>query len=320
MVVKTILAVAIGDPRNNTVFDTTAPDLSGVRPYIAGLVNWLANQTGEPKPDSPPPTKYNIGTDYKIVYRECAVADLAAAFQDALTLPTNLVFCMSTSVAKAANTWAQTQAPSMPIVAIVSDPFNESNGFGDNVCGVSASRDRLAISCFRKFKNNNTDVKKVYALHRDGYAPSVRATKWLGKKIIPVPVPDGGSIKTAIDGLTNRTNRGVLVLPADRFFGAAADIVTWSAPMPTFWSTPDFPATSYGGWGFEQGLCGQFLAERVATIWTNQDNGDDPMPDPRWVAIDPDNITLKIRPPLKKKPGKTAKAAKPAKRRSGAKK
>jgi hypothetical protein len=146
---KTILAVAVGNPSNDHVFDDTTPDLRTVRPYVKGLISWLANQTDPPTPDNGLP-KYNIGTDYKIVYRERAVGNLPEAFLDAVILPADLIFCMSTSVAKAADAFSKVYAPSKPIVAIVSDPFSE--GFGDNVCGVSASRDRLAISCYTKYE------------------------------------------------------------------------------------------------------------------------------------------------------------------------
>ena len=309
MSMKTILAVAVGNSSNDSVFDTANPNVSGVRPYIKGLISWLANQPDPPDLDDPLP-KYVIGTDYKIVYRERAVGSLASAFLDAMTLPTDLIFCMSTSVARAANAWAAAQAPSMPIVAIVSDPFGEM--FGDNVCGVSASRDRLAITCYKQFRKKNPNVKKVFALHRDGYLPSTKAKGWLGKKIVPVPVPDGGSIKTAIENIPNVPKRGLLVLPADRFFGEADDIVRWAAPMPTFWSTPDFPQSAFGGYGFKQELCGQFLAERVASIWSNQDFGlPDPIPDPKWVAIGPEHVSVRplvaLKPKKPVKPGKRGK-------------
>jgi hypothetical protein len=310
---RTILAVAVGKSSVEKVLDTANPSLTGVRPYIQGLISWLASQANPPTPDDPLP-QYVIGTDYRIVYRERLVGDLASAFQDALTLPTSLVLCCSTSVARAANTWALAQAPSMPIVAIVSDPYCEN--FQAKVCGVSASRDRLIIKCFKEFKKKNSNVKKVFALHRDGYPPSLKAKGWLGKKIFPVPVADGGSIEGAINTIpTAVQKKGLLVLPVDRFFAYGDEIVQWAAArsMPTFWSTPDYPASAFGGFGFPQELCGRFLAERVATIWNNQDIPEpDPMPDPAWVAIDNDLVGVKPLVPLKvkKKKKKKAKAAK----------
>jgi hypothetical protein len=207
---KTILAVAVGNSTDQ-VFDKPHPDLSTVRPYVKGLISWLANQTDPPTPDNGLP-KYTIGTDYKIYYRERAVNQVPDAFKDVLTLPADLIFCMSTWVAEAADVFMKANAPSKPIVAIVS------------------------------------------------------------------------------------------ILPADRFFGAANDIVQWTGSMPTFWSTPDFPKGSFGGYGYEQELCGQFLAERVASIWKNQSDGaSDPIPDPKWVVIGPEYVTWRPKTVLKKK-------------------
>jgi hypothetical protein len=290
MAIKTILAVAVGKPSNDRVLSTN-PNLTGLRPYIRGLIEWLRNQNAPPELDDTPPAIFRIGTNYKIVYRERAVGNLASAFQDALTLPADLLFCMSTSVAKAAETFTQANAPTMPVVAIVSDPFGER--FPANFCGVSASRDRLVKSCLKKFKKLSPNMNEVFVLHREGYLPSDRAMGWLGrKKVKPVPISDNDSdaeMERLIRATVGPADRGLLVLPADRFFGAASDITQWTGNMRTFWSTPDFPASSFGGFGFPQELCGRFMAERVATIWTSQDAGQPPMPDPRWVAIDPEH-------------------------------
>jgi hypothetical protein len=313
---KTILAVAVGNPANDQTFDTPNPNLSTVRPYIKGLVSWLANQPDPPTPDSTL-SKYKIGVDYKIVYRERDVGSLPDAFPEAVSLPADLIFCMSTSVAKAADAFTKVYAPSKPIVAIVSDPFSEL--FGDNVCGVSASRDRLASHCLRQFKKKNPNVNRVYALHRDGYAPSIKAKGWIGgKKVTTVAIADGDNIRTKIEDILQNAppKSGFLILPADRFFGSANDIVQWTGTKPTFWSTPDFPAGSFGGYGFKQELCGQFMGERVANIWTSQDSGDPSvMPDPKWVSIGPEYVTVR---PLAAVKASTKKP--PAKRRSEAKK
>src|SRR5215216_558150 len=186
---KTILAVAVGNSNNDTVFETANPNFDAVRPYIKGLVSWLANQADPPTSDSVL-TKYKIPTDYRIVYRERAINNLPDAFQTAATA--DLIFCMSTSVARAADAFTKAQALSTPIVAIVSDPFSED--FGNNVCGVSASRDRLAISCLKQFKKKS-NVRNFFALHREGYAPSTRAKGWVGKKVQLVAVADGNTIE-----------------------------------------------------------------------------------------------------------------------------
>jgi hypothetical protein len=80
---------------------------------------------------------------------------------------------------------------------------------------------------------------------------------------------------------------------------------------------------SYGGYGYPQVICGQFMAERVANIWTAQDaHAADPMPDPDWVVIDPRNVD--VRPgtmgPLKKSSTKKSSAKKSSAKKSPAKK
>ena len=140
---KTILAAAVGETATEVTLNTANPDLSAVRPYIKGLISWLKSQNRDhpPQPDNTPP-RYQIPGDYSIIYRERPVGNLASAFQDNTALQADLWFCMSTSIARAAAGVAKAQMPPLttPIVAIVSDPFGE--GFGNNVCGVSASRDR----------------------------------------------------------------------------------------------------------------------------------------------------------------------------------
>jgi hypothetical protein len=294
-----------------------------VRPYITGLISWLKksnqNRDDPPPPDNAPP-QYQIPGDYSIVYRERPVADLAPAFQDSTALGADLWFCMSTSVARKADDIAKTLAVPKPIVAIVSDPFSET--FGDNVCGVSADRDRLAIRCYKQFRRRISNVKTVFALHRYGYSPSEKARQWVGNNVIPVPVKDDEDIQAKIQSEINastRPKKGVLVLPADRFFGVADLITQWTGAIPTFWPTPDFPARASGGYGYEQGLCGQFMAERVANIWKNQADGvSNPIPDPKWVVIDQEY--LKGRPALPGLRRKKKKSAGSSKRRTRRKK
>src|SRR5262245_13648293 len=136
---KTILAVAVGETARDLTLNTANPDLTTVRPYIDGLISWLKktnqNRADPPPPDTAPP-QYKIPVDYRIVYRERPIASLADAFGGPIASGADLWFCMSTSVARAADTAASTLDVPKPIVAIVSDPFSED--FGDNVCGVSA--------------------------------------------------------------------------------------------------------------------------------------------------------------------------------------
>jgi hypothetical protein len=293
MAIKTILAVAVGKPSNDRILGAS-PNLTGLRPYIRGLIEWLRDRDAPPELDGPAPRRFRIGQEYRIVYRERPIGDLASAFQDALSpqVQADLLFCMSTSVAKAAQTFTQAMAPSMPVVAIVSDPFSER--FPDNFCGVSASRDRLARICFRKFKKLSPDMTEVFVLNRRGYLPSDRAIGWMGRKNVTLVEVADTDNDTRMEEIVRNTvgpaTRGLLILPADRFFGAAAEIMQWTGSMRTFWSTPDFPGPpSFGGYGFPQLVCGRYMAERVAAIWTNQEASQPPMPDPKWIAIDPDH-------------------------------
>jgi len=285
---KIILAVAVGDSDRDRQIDRmpTSADLDGIRPYIKGLTSWLANHSNPPPPGGLT-TNYTCGQQYKILYRERSLDELENDFPD--TSNADLIFCMSTTVAHA----AERAAPNTPIVAIVSDPYGEN--FGPYVCGVSASRDRVAMGAFKEFDKH---VGDVYALHREGYPPSTKAKGWLAKKVTPVSVPDSandGEFETIVKG-TVGSNRGLLVLPADRFFGHAKKITEWTGTMRTFWFTPDFPTEAFGGYGYAQELCGRYMAERVARIWANN-NG---IPDDPWVLIDRDP-TLRITA-RKKKP------------------
>lgn len=293
---KTILAVAVGETAREVTLNTSTPN-NTVRPYIAGLVTWLAsaNRTNPAQPENTPP-RYQIPADYSIIYRERPVlpaGSLETAFQDNAAQQADLWLCMSTSVARAADVVARAQSPTKPVVVIVSDPFSE--GLGNNFCGVSASRDRLAIKCLRQFRRRVPSVQNIFVLHREGYGPSDKARQWIGKRsVFLVPVADSENIQTKIQSdimASSKPNKGVLVLPADRFFGVADLITQWTGTVPTFWSTPDFPTASRGGFGYPQKKCGQYMAERVAIIWKNQaDAVVDLFPDPKWIAMDPDDL------------------------------
>jgi hypothetical protein len=275
---KIILAVAVGSIAER-VLDSQSPNLDKLRPYVAGLIDWLENQTTPPKAPTGSGTlpRFVCGTAYKIIYRERSVLNLPNAFQDLGTLQPDLIFCMSTSVAKA----AQIATTTLPIVAIVSEPDQE--GLNANVCGVSAKRDFSVVRQLQEFKRLRPGLGTIYALHRTGYAPSDRALGYLNN-VTPVPVPDNGDIEAIIRAIPATANRGILVLPADRFFGVAEGITVWTGTSPTFWPTPDFPMASFGGFGYEQKLCGKFMAQVVATIWHT---GAIPTPPHKFIVIPP---------------------------------
>jgi hypothetical protein len=272
---------------------TPADDLDKVRPYIKGLIQWLKDPTTNNDLEALPNTFElgdGTGPGYTIDYREIGIKQLNVANPDVFS-STNLadidcVVCMSTFVGEKA-----TDATTKPIVVITSDPSNDK--FGDNVCGVCAIRPHLigiGLRKFRKFPN----VNKVYGLHRDKYKPSKHAKKDIGKAIkVWVSVDDSdtdASILTKI-GALDKTKAGLLVLPADRFFGLADDIVTAAAPMPTYWTTTDWPTGSKGGFGFAQAKCGQYMAQRVASIWSST-SGDD-IPEEPFLTVDPKDIATK---------------------------
>src|SRR6266481_4303001 len=285
----TIRAVAVGN-FPDTDFTTPRPTLKGVRPYIKGLINWLENQPNPPEPDNPL-NKYSIGPDYVIEYRERDVGTLSGAFSS----DASLFFCMSTTVGDAAVKYTQDHTLSTPIVVITSDPSHFPQR---NVCGVSALRPQLVDSSFHKFKKADKSLKTIYALHRVGYAPSELAKQGLGSKVTVVPVQDTQSLANAIDPLTKDDQHGLLVLPADRFFGAADEIVNLADKknLKSFWSVPDWPTGAFGGYGYPQEVCGQYMAERVASIWSNKNQ----IPDPPFVTVDPDWIKVTPKPTRKK--------------------
>jgi hypothetical protein len=290
---KTILAVAIGcnSDKSKVIKDSSDKTLKGVRPYIRGLINWLSNQPDPPDPTSSLP-RYRIGdaNDYVIDYREYTAAELKRDPQKAFTvssgLPTShVILCMSLTVAREAADFTRNMNPKPPIVAIVSDPFAEN--FPENVCGVSAKRPQHVIECYDKFRAADPTLTKIYALNKQGYPPSENSMRWLGGKVIPVPIgrnDDCDDIKRKIDQIPSGSHQGLLVCPVDQFFGAAEQIAIWANAnsMRDFWTVPDWPTGSFGGYGFPQETCGQYLAERIASIWSNNDN----IPDPSWVPVD----------------------------------
>ena len=126
-----------------------------------------------------------------------------------------------------------------------------------------------------RYLKRRVGAQNIFVLLRQGYDPSDRAYKWLDKRhVTPIYIADGDSTQTMKDKITAIKNsplakKGVLVLAADRFFGVAKLITEWTDAIPTFWLTPDFPMEAKGGYGYPQKRCGQYMAERVATIWKN---------------------------------------------------
>jgi hypothetical protein len=312
-----IRAVAIGRGQDKK-FDAQNTNLDGVRPYIKGLVDWLAlapNVKANPETDGSI-GQYTLGagsTGYEIEYKEREVHLIQDAFSGAENA--DVLFCMSTYVGAQAAIWRDANAPTTAIVVITSDPSQFDSEA--QMCGVSALRPQLASIGLRKFKKAQPNLTKILLLHRQNYGPSDRARKGLGSKKPPIKlatVKDTEDPSVVVANLraqvpANETH-GLFVLPADRFFGWATEIQAAAnasgkpgSAMKTYWTTSDWPTNSYGGYGFPQNVCGRYMAERVASIWENNLN----IPDPAFVVIDPAEIKTKT---LFKKQAKSGSAKK----------
>jgi len=272
---KKIRAVAVGS-YPDTTFNTPTPLPSGPRPYIAGLVDWLAD-TQKSHPAANGVGQFLRGTganNYVIEYRERAVGALASAFTNITN--NDLLFCMSTSVGDAAIDYLEANNLTTPMVVISShfDNFEQSN-----VCVVSAERPQLIRQCYNKFKNIHGTMTKTYALHRADNFASADALRKVRRLVTPVAVADSEDPVTKVQQLNGTATDGLLVLPADRFFAVAAGIVTAAGQMPTYWTTPDWPSGlsgHSGAFGYPQNTCGRYMAERVARIWMNNNQPPNP--------------------------------------------
>jgi hypothetical protein len=276
MAAKTILAVAIANTqKSQTITDASAASLSGVRPYIKGLIQRL-DICG-----------FEIGTNnhYVIDYRETPQAQLSSIY----TGTPDFVLCMSSTVLAAVpSTWA------MPIVAIVSDV---PSPLPSNVCGISGERHQIARDYYDKLLATIPNLQNVYVLHKDNYQPSVKALAKIQTgshpaTVVPVPVgsPYGDAdIQNAISGITNTAASALLVLPADSFFGSANNIIALAhaKTLPDFWPVTDWvrhsasAASAVGGYGFPQVRCGELLADRIASLWSTG-----AIPNPAFKKID----------------------------------
>ena len=276
MAAKTILAVAISNTqKNQTITDASAASLSGVRPYIKGLIQRL-DVCG-----------FEIGTNnhYVIDYRETTQAQLSAIYSGT----PDFVLCMSSTVLAAVpSTWT------MPIIAIGSDVPNPLRA---NICGISGERHQIGRDYYDKLLATIPNLEKVYVLHKDNYPPSVKALAKIQTgshpaTVVPVPVgsPYGDAeIQNAINGITGTASSALLVLPADSFFGSANNIIALAhaKSLPDFWPVTDWvrhsaaAASAVGGDGFPQIRCGELLADRIASIWSTGT-----MPNPPFKKID----------------------------------
>ena len=179
---RKILAVAVGDIDNKTFTSSFDPDIDKVRPYIRGLVDWLAllsnNRKSPEDEDGLGTFKLGTGaaaTQYQIDYKQRPRNQISTAFGNGY----DVIFCMSRTVVDAAAAQYPAGANAPKIVGIVSDPF--SANYGDNVSAVSATRPQLIARGAKRFKKK-LGLDKLFALTIPGYAPSDLAAKWVGKK------------------------------------------------------------------------------------------------------------------------------------------
>lgn len=290
---RIIRAIAVGKDDVGTSHDAEISASGNIptyaRPYIKGLVNWLAlPSASKNKPKKTDVGQYVLGTtaanSYIIEYRERSVANLASAFDG--VSGDHLLFCMSTSVGDAAIDFMDEFSITVPMVVISShfDNFEQSH-----VCVVSAERPQLIRFCLSRFKQRAPQVTTFHALHRQDNVPSTEALRRLGKRI-PVqiePVKDSEDPVSVVNGINvSAGTHGLLVLPADRFFAYADGIVSKAREkgILTFWTTPDdnWPAGANGAYGYKQEVCGGYMAERVGRIW---DHGGVPSPSDKDIKI-----------------------------------
>jgi hypothetical protein len=266
---RIIRAVAIGTGSDVTISaDGEIP--RGARPYIRGLVAWLA-LTAKTQPRVTDVGQYVLGTgganSYTIEFRERPLTNLASAFDGVSGDSGHLLFCMSTSCGDAAIDFMEESGVTVPMVVISShwDNFEQNH-----VCVVSAERPQLIRQCLSRFNRHVPRGTIIHALHRQDHVPSTDALRRLGNRVQIEPVKDTEDPGSVVDRIDVRAGtHGLLVLPADRFFAAAADIHRRATAkrMPTFWTTPDWPADANGAYGYKQEVCGRYMAERVGRIW-----------------------------------------------------
>jgi hypothetical protein len=268
-----IRAVAIGNNDDWTSESTADAIPTYVRPYVNGLITWLALAAGQKShPQNNRANKFDRGTgatDYKIEYKERDADDLADAFQGV----TNdyVLFCMSTSVGDAAVEYMEANNVTAKMVVISSHEDN----FDPPIEVVSATRPQLIKRCLQRFRLKFPN-RTYYALHRVGNFASEDALRKIRARVTVVPVLDTDDPATIVEDLQPDGTMGLLVLPADRFFAVASEIVTAAGQMATYWTTPDWPPPNAlsGAHGYRQAICGQYMAERVACFWQglNQPN------------------------------------------------
>jgi hypothetical protein len=308
-----IIAVAVAN-ENREITIKTRRDLRElrrlkVRPYLRGLVQGLAARGKKLK------------ADYTLEFRQRRPGAMNTAQAFGSPVAGDVVFCMSTTVVKAAaDVFLPTAVPPIPIVGVVSEPTVETNGAGTtfnniaNLCGISAKRTQRAGDCLERFLRavpTLTEVK-VLARNNNEYPPSDRALQAVttagsqrGIRCPALQFSDVGQMETALDNLPTRDTDdpptiGVLVLPIDMCLGHAQDIidiVQGEKKLPLFFPVPDWvkadASGALGGYGVPQRACGELMAERVSVIWRSN-NVVPPAPFVRWVDAPDDTFQFAV--------------------------
>jgi ABC-type uncharacterized transport system substrate-binding protein len=270
MATKTILALAVGDPKASQLIDHPNK-LPGVRPYISGLIDGLAK------------CGWQLGTDFDIDYRHNWLDHIVkgTAFKE---LPDDaaLIYAMSTRVLRAAGD----HTDGIPIVfPSVSRPDGEPHVQSGRATGFAALRAQSAGDCFDKFLKSVPGLQQVIILNFDEHEPGdnalklvIAAAKKNGVDPHPITVLSHPDLLDKLSTLPRRgqgepATCGVHVLPVDMFFGATREIIKTvqeEKNLPAFFSVTDWVSEArggaFGGYGVPQYKCGQKTAQHVQQI------------------------------------------------------
>jgi ABC-type uncharacterized transport system substrate-binding protein len=308
MAPKTILALAVGDPKFSQLIDHSTA-LDNVRPYISGLIDGLAG------------LGHQLGTDFVIDYRQNWLDYIlkGRAFTE-LPKDPDLIYAMSTKVMRAAGEHTE----EIPIV------FPNSSEHGDEqfvkagrATGFSAKRTQTAGDCFDRFFRTVPTLKQVLIPHINEHDISENALELVTVAAIksgvdpqPLLVRSHPDLLEKVSKLPKRVpgvaTIGVHVLPVDLFFGATLEIikeVQKEKRLPAFFPTGDWVPQAYGGafgaYGVSQYTCGERTAGHVHHIlWVNRPAAELPKvmeaneSDFEWTVSRAAAAALDIKPPV----------------------
>jgi len=277
MATKTILALAVGDPKFSQLIDHPNK-LPGVRPYISGLIDGLAKNGSR------------LRTDFVIDYRQNWL-DYIVKGRAFTELPTDpaLIYAMSTKVLRAAGDYTD----GIPIVfPNCSEHGDEAYVQEGRATGFSAQRTQSAGECFNRFFMSVPSLNQVFIPHIDEHDICENALQLVmdaaRKKAVepqPMLVKSHADLLDKLSGLPRRApgtpaTIGVHILPVDLFFGATPEIikrVQQEKNLPAFFPVTDWVTEAYdgafGGYGVPQYTCGERTAMHVKQILSR--NGPD---------------------------------------------